>query len=242
MKAAIKSALAGLGEELDAIARQVEQVAGETAHRTLEQLRRSYPDMDLASALEPKFRKPNWGMVFKLDLQSDDQIPLNKRGSGIRRLILLSFFQAEAERLQEERRAGRENRLPIIYAVEEPETSQHPDSQERIVRAFEQVAELGDQVLLTTHVPGLAGLLPLDSLRFVDADAENGHVRVRGGSSDVVAEIADTLGVLPAAFDKPVAHVAVAVEGPTDIDALISFSLVLAEGGHLEDFDHTKVF
>lgn len=102
--------------------------------------------------------------MFKLELESDDQVPLNKRGSGVRRLILLSFFQAEAARLREKRQGENLNRVPVIYAVEEPETSQHPDNQERIIRAFREVAEGGDQVLLTTHVPGLAGLLPLDSL------------------------------------------------------------------------------
>ena len=178
--------------------------------------------------------------MFKLELESDDQVPLNKRGSGVRRLILLSFFQAEAARLREKRQGENLNRVPVIYAVEEPETSQHPDNQERIIRAFREVAEGGDQVLLTTHVPGLAGLLPLDSLRFVDSAAENQHVRVRKGTPEVFGEIADALGVLPDASEKPGAKVAVAVEGPTDIDALVSFAKVLTASGELQNFDHQQ--
>ena len=242
MKLAIQSALARLASELEEISQKVEESAEQIAHRTLDQLRKSYPDIELASVLKPRFRKPNWATVFKLELESDDQVPLNKRGSGVRRLILLSFFQAEAARLREKRQEENLNRVPVIYAVEEPETSQHPDNQERIIRAFREVAEGGDQVLLTTHVPGLAGLLPLDSLRFVDTAAENQHVRVRKGTPEVFEEIADALGVLPDASDKPGAKVAVAVEGPTDIDALVSFAKVLTASGELQSFDHSKVF
>ena len=242
MKLAIKSALAHLTDDLEKITQDVENLAEQTARRTLDQLRRSYPDLELASVLKPRFQKPEWAKVFKLDLESDDQIPLNKRGSGVRRLILLSFFQAEAARLREERQRDNERRVPVIYAVEEPETSQHPDNQERIIRTFRDVAKGGDQVLLTTHVPGLAGLLPLESLRFVDTPPANRHVRVREGSNEVFSEIANTLGVLPDPSNKGDARVAVAVEGPTDIDALVSFAKVLRSSGDLPDFDETKIF
>jgi predicted ATPase len=56
----------------------------------------------------------------------------------------------------------------IIYAVEEPETSQHPDAQKMIVNTFREMTEKnGCQVIITTHVPGLAGQLPLKSLRHI---------------------------------------------------------------------------
>ena len=242
MKLAIQSALACLTSELDAITRRVEDAAEQTAQRTLDQLRQSYPDLELASVLRPSFRKPNWPTVFKLDLESDDQVPLNKRGSGVRRLVLLSFFQAEAVRKREEHQEGTEDRVPVIYAVEEPETSQHPDNQGRVIRAFREVADAGDQVLLTTHVPGLAGLLPLTSLRFVDTYPDNDHVRVRHGSHEVFGEVAQTLGVLPEPSDKPGAKVSVAVEGPTDIDALVSLATVLANSGAMSGLDPDRVF
>ncbi len=242
MKLAIQKALADLQADLDTITKKVEEVAEETATRTLEQMKASYPDLELASVLKPQFRKPTWANVFKLDLESDDGIPLNKRGSGVRRLVLLSFFQAEAARAREERLAGDQAGMPVIYAIEEPETSQHPDSQERIIRAFREVAEGGDQVLLTTHVPGLAGLLPVESLRFVDDHPDTGQVRVRSGDRDVFSEVAETLGVLPDAAEKPGVRVAVAVEGPTDIDALVSFAGVLSGSGDIAALDHSKIF
>ena len=242
MKLAIQSALANLTNKLDEITDEVQYEAEQTAKRTLEQLRQSYPEQKLASVLKPVFRKPNWTNVFKIDLESDDRIPLNKRGSGIRRLILLSFFQAEAERKRVKQQDSNKNRLPVIYAIEEPETSQHPDSQEQIIRAFQDIAEAGDQVILTTHVPGLASLLPLNSLRFVDTDPGIGEVRVRRGKSKVFDDIARTLGVLPTATNKLGVRVAVAVEGPTDIDALMSFIKVLTASGDLSKFDDDKVF
>ncbi|MEY8403925.1 AAA family ATPase [Oscillospiraceae bacterium 44-34] len=41
--------------------------------------------------------------VFKsVSITSDENIPINKRGSGSKRLILLNFFRAEVERRQGE--------------------------------------------------------------------------------------------------------------------------------------------
>lgn len=242
MKLAIQKALAELNDDLEAITQRVEAMAEETARRTIEQMQAAYPDMALASVLKPQFRKPNWGTVFKLDLESDEGIPLNKRGSGVRRLVLLSFFQAEALRMRQEKAADGGQGVPVIYAIEEPETSQHPDHQERIIQALREVAEAGDQVLITTHVPALAGLLPVESVRFVDSDPETGAPRVRTGSQEVLAEVAEALGILPDAAEQPNVRVAVAVEGFTDIDALISFSNVLSNAGELDGFDQSRIF
>ncbi|NIQ98243.1 MAG: hypothetical protein GWN87_31965, partial [Desulfuromonadales bacterium] len=49
-------------------------------------------------------------------------------------------------------------------------------------------------------------------------------------------------GVLPDAAEKPGVRVAVAVEGPTDIDALVSFAGVLAGSGDIAALDHSKIF
>jgi purine nucleoside permease len=64
----------------------------------LEKLREINPD--LADQLIPEFKsEPSFDSAFKLTIKSGEDIPLNKRGSGVRRLILLSFFRAEAERI-----------------------------------------------------------------------------------------------------------------------------------------------
>lgn len=241
LKLAVKKALAEVAQDLDAIAGKVKEKAEATARRTLEQMQKAYPEIDLASELDPQVRKPKWDSLFKLDLESDSGIPLNKRGSGVRRLVLLSFFQAEAERLRKERAEG-ENNVPVIYAIEEPETSQHPDHQEKIIEAFREIAASGDQVLLTTHVPALAGLLPENSIRFVDRDPVSGAPRLRAGSTEVLEQVAESLGVSAFAITNLGAKVAVAVEGPTDILALRSFASVLSNAGVIQEIDHSKVF
>lgn len=106
------------------------------------------------------------------------------------------------------------------------------------------LAEAGDQVALTTHVPALAALVPLESLRFVDRDPTTNQVRVRDGSQEegVYQEIADTLGILPDPLAERGIRVAVLVEGKTDIDALRSFISVLVAAGEIDAIDEQKVF
>jgi hypothetical protein len=160
----------------------------------------------------------------------------------VRRLVLLSFFQAEAEKKRGVAVAGAPQPRRVVYGIEEPETSQHPDSQEQIIGALRELADAGDQVLLTTHVPALAGLIPLDSLRYVDREPDTREIRVRLGSHDVYAEIAEALGVLPDPVRKIGLKVAVLVEGKNDIDALRSMAMVLAGAGEVPPLDEAAIF
>jgi hypothetical protein len=207
LKVAIKQAIQEVQSELDTVKDKVQLHALDVAKRTLIKL--SDFDSKLAFERTPVFKSdPKWDGLFKLSLTGDDDIPINKRGSGVRRLVLFSFFRAEAERLKEENGKGN-----IIYAVEEPETAQHPDNQRKIIETFQSIAEAdGCQVLLTTHVPALASLLPVNSIRHITLDDENGR-SVRFGSNDVIKQVASDLGVIP---DKR-AKVIVCVEGPHDL-------------------------
>ncbi|WP_425339583.1 AAA family ATPase [Paenibacillus etheri] len=55
-------------------------------------------DPAIATELAPQFKtEPKWEGLFKLTLTGDDQIPMNKRGRGVRRFVLLNFFRAEVE-------------------------------------------------------------------------------------------------------------------------------------------------
>lgn len=90
-------------------------------------------DSNLASTLTPNFKsEPKFDSLFKLSIQSDQGISINKRGSGVTRLILLNFFRAEAER-----RMSESSSQNVIYAFEEPETSQHPKHQEMLMKYFD---------------------------------------------------------------------------------------------------------
>lgn len=221
MKVAVRRALDELRSEIEAIKKQVKDKALEVANRTLGSLREF--DDTLASSLTPEFADPKLESVFKLALIGDDGIAVNKRGSGIRRLVLFSFFRAEAERKQTET-AGR----GIIYAVEEPETAQHPDFQRKVIDALRKLAATdGCQVIATTHSPGLAGLLPSEALRLVSAENSNRMV-LRGEAA--LSNAVRTLGVVP---DHRV-RVLVCVEGPYDRAFLQAASR--AYRGNTQDF------
>lgn len=87
-------------------------------------------DNELANNLLPEFKSdPKFDSLFKLTIKSDDEISINKRGSGVRRLILLNFFRAEAERKLNDN----EVQSNVIYAFEETETSQHPTHQRMLI-------------------------------------------------------------------------------------------------------------
>lgn len=214
---AIAQALKELEADLKRIEDAVRAKAEDVATRTLSKLNEM--DSRLASELKPFFRAdPKLNNAFKFGLVGDNGIPINKRGSGVRRLILLNFFRAEAERRRTEKGA-----LSVIYAIEEPETSQHPDNQRLLVQAIRELSiDENTQVLVTSHTPGLAGLLPSDSLRCVRKQ-EDGTASVSECDDAELAVIANELGVLP---DRRV-QALVFVEGSNDIEFLERISAML---------------
>ena len=223
MMAAVTQALAELQVEIDAIQAKVRQKAEQIASQTHEALKTIDPN--LAKELTPQFTPPTqskWKGLFSVNMETDDGIPLNKRGSGIRRLILVSFFKAAAER----RLASGDKARSIIYAIEEPETAQHPNNQRILIESFKALAgDDGCQVILTTHSPGFAAELPTDSIRYVTRNAAKKPCVESG--IDVFEHVAAALGLVADSRVK----VLICVEGPTDIDALKYLSRAL----HIED-------
>lgn len=223
MQYAMKIALEEQADQLALIAEEVKRKVAQVASNTIEKLRDFDPE--LASTLTPKFKKdPTWEKAFSFSLTGENSIPLNQRGSGIRRLVLFSFFRATTESTLFE---GKN----IIYAVEEPETSQHPDAQKMIVTTFREMTEKnGCQIIITTHVPGLAGMLPLESLRYITNS--EGYPEVASGAEDeeMLKRIADTLGVYPDLAPALAPHhgvkLVVCVEGPNDVAFLTAISRI----------------
>ncbi len=235
MKVAVATALSepGIQQKLTEVVDAVRSQAIELADRTRQALFKLDPD--LARELTPEFKAdPKWSGLFTLTLNSDDGIPVNKRGSGVRRMILVSFFRAEADRRLAEA-VGRD----IIYAIEEPETSQHPNGQRILLDSLQDLAaEPACQVLVSTHSPGFVNFVPQDSLRFVRREPDGRRAVEDGGDDeggdDVLRRIAETLGVVP---DNRV-RVLLCVEGPTDVEALKCLSRALhAEDASLPDLD-----
>lgn len=221
MKSAIAVAIAEVQDDINTIQKRVqsrtEEISNNT-HKALEKI-----DPNLAKQLTPEFTPPTpakWIGLFSVNLITDG-IPLNKRGSGVRRLILVSFFKAEAERL-----LSKGNKKSIIYAIEEPETSQHPNNQKILQQSFTELSnESNCQVLLTTHSPGFAIDLPMDSIRYITINDEEKH-EIQSGV-DVLNEVAEALGITPDSRVKALC----CVEGPTDVNALKALSQIL----HIED-------
>lgn len=221
LKVAIKQAIEEVQTELDKVRDKVKERTLDVANRTIKKL--ADFDSNLSSQLKPNFKSdPKWDSIFKLSLTGDNEIPINKRGSGVRRLVLFSFFRAEAERLREERKKGN-----IIYAVEEPETAQHPNNQRKVIEALQGIAETdGCQVMLTTHVPALASLLPINSIRYVCSQDKN-SCSVSIADDDVIKKVVADLGIIP---DKR-AKVLVCVEGPNDLRFLKNICDILRNEG-----------
>jgi putative ATP-dependent endonuclease of OLD family len=217
MKVAVQEALKAQEEKLEEIRSSVEAAVLAVAKLTLEKL--SEIDPSLAKELNPTVQRPNWATAFKIGLTDDAQVPINKRGSGVRRMILLNFFRARAER-----RNAEQSSPGVIYAIEEPETSQHPRNQRLLLKAFFELAESPEhQVLITTHNPVLARELPTSCLRLLVRDAEQRRV-VLSNNDDTYAYAVKDLGVLPDHGVKAF----IGVEGSNDIQFLRGLSATLS--------------
>lgn len=223
LQQAVKEAQSQLQTQISALEEQIEQSVLDVADRTLQKLQEMAPE--LASELTPRFKdKPRW--IFNFTLDGENGIPINKRGSGVRRLILLNFFRAEAEKVV----AGSQRK--VIYAIEEPETSQHPNYQIMLMKALLDLANQENrQILVTTHVPALAGLIPIEGVRYVTKN-DNGVPIVKMPSDDVLKEAAESLGVLPETGMERAKGV-VLVEGKSDVTFLRHATKCLKDASHI---------
>ena len=167
LKMAVKEILTDqeIKNKLNSVADTVKERLQEVADRTLKKLKEM--DTGIASTLHPVIvtDKLKWSDVFKnVSISGDEEIPINKRGSGVKRLVLLNFFRAEAERRAEETR-----HTGIIYAIEEPETSQHNNHQRMLITALKELSvQPHTQILLTTHSAVLVKKLDFNNIRLLN--------------------------------------------------------------------------
>ncbi len=167
MKLAVQKILkdSSIQAALNQVATEVDSKLKQVADRTLEKLKEMNPEV--AKSLKPvipSVESLKWADVFKsVSISGDEDIPINKRGSGVKRLVLLNFFRAEAERRKSEK-----NVPDIIYAIEEPETSQHPDHQKKLIDAFIELSKgRHTQIILTTHSPAIVKMLDFEQLKLI---------------------------------------------------------------------------
>lgn len=231
LKAAIRDALKAVEQDLAKVQAHVEAEVRRIAEATVEKIKEM--DSSLAQTLNPVITTKKWDSLFQTSITGDEGIPLNKRGSGVKRLVLLNFFRAKAERAAIERQAG-----SVIYAIEEPETGQHPRNQRMLMSALSDLSSTaGRQVIVTTHTPMLARALPESSLRFIEVHPDRSRSIAVGGP-DTNARIAHSLGVLP---DHSV-KLFLGVEGKHDISFLKGMSKVLrTEGVDVPDIESLEI-
>lgn len=169
MKLAVKQLMAreDVVELCNQIAGIVSEELGRVATNTLGKLQQM--DSTTANTLTPNIpsvQSLKWADVFKsVSINSDNEIPLNKRGSGVKRLVLISFFRAEVDR----RKADPKNtNRGVIYAIEEPETSQHVKMQKMMIDSLKTLSQQPEvQVILTTHSSFVVKQLTYNNIRVI---------------------------------------------------------------------------
>ena len=177
LKNAVKEILSdeSLADKLSSIAQTVESKLNEVSSRTLEKLREMNPEVaNSLSPIIPAASSLKWTDVFKgVSITGDHDIPINKRGSGVKRLILLNFFRAEAER-----RLAEHSAPSIIYAIEEPETSQHTENQKKLINSLKLLSNAQNtQVIMTTHSANIVKQLDFSNLRLITSDSNINNIQ-----------------------------------------------------------------
>lgn len=150
-------------EKLNSISEQVKEELKKVSDRTLTKIREMNPE--IAKTLHPKFPDQlKWETVFKdVSITGDNDIQVNKRGSGVKRLILLNFFIAEVEN-----KKNTDISTNIIYAIEEPETSQHIEHQNKMIETLKSLVRTDNtQIILTTHSSNIVKQLDFNNLRMI---------------------------------------------------------------------------
>lgn len=227
-----------IDEKLNEIFNEIKVKTEELTELTVKKLSEMNPE--ISKSLETNFSAPRWESVFKFSLDTEEGVPLNKRGSGVRRLILLNFFRAEAERRQNER-----NVPSIIYAFEEPETSQHPHFQKMLIQAFKEILiDNNSQILITTHSPSIASMLNLEDIRYIYKD-DNNVLKIEKTNTDhnILNKIAKSLGIFPNIQTNEIHKVkcVVCVEGKNDIIFLKGINKSINEYNSLIDLSSESI-
>lgn len=205
LKVITKQAIAEVQDQLDAVVNEIQAKAMEKGRRTIEKL--NDMNQDIAKELTPSVTHKNWDSLFSFSFIGDNGIPMNKRGSGVRRLIILNYFRAEAE--------DKGGTNGVIYAIEEPETSQHPDYQRMLIESLMKLSKQANrQIIITTHSPEFAKIASNENIVFLKKD-EQGVPKVEDTAGYKIMAIKEDMGVLPS-FSKLV----ICVEGPNDVNFL----------------------
>lgn len=239
VKLIVKEILDEHTEKLSELSSQIEEQINKKLSDVILKLSEVAPEM--AASLKAQELAPKWPSAYgKAQFTDENDVPLARRGSGTRRLVLLSFFRAEAERDMPD--SGNTYHRGVITAVEEPETALHSDLQKQIVSSLMDVGERADrQVLLTTHSANLLREVPATSIRYIRRESDGprcvtAESPTRG--KDLLESLNESLGI----FTDHDVRCFLLVEGRRDKEGLVRLSRAMAERfgddnlslGHLE--------
>ncbi|GIV26636.1 MAG: hypothetical protein KatS3mg027_0450 [Bacteroidia bacterium] len=204
--------------KLNEIAKEIDKELKNVADTTIKKYQEICGQQESILPNIPDVTSLKWKDVYKnIGYNTGDGIPLNKRGSGIRRLMLVSSFLAELELKNNENNH-------VIYAIEEPETSLHPDLQKILIDSFVKLSKQGKyQIFITTHSPALIRLFETESIRYVGKS--NGITQVEKFNETIADKIVQNLGLLP-----NIGKVVICVEGTNDEKFLLNINQ------NIEDF------
>jgi len=134
-----------------------------------------------------------WKDLISFHLECQDKqgrdIAFRKRGSGLRRLLMVTYFQYRAQKVHEG-----ENLKHHIYGIEEPETYLHPGAQRQLFESFKEISK-SEQIFISSHAPVFAGATDLSNLILVVRD--QGVAKAIQGANLDLELVSEQLGIDP---------------------------------------------
>ncbi|MGY5882004.1 MAG: ATP-binding protein [Candidatus Thorarchaeota archaeon] len=222
----------GLTEKTNELESKMQESLQTEVNKIHQRLRR-HTDAFTELYAKPVFQ---WDKAVGMDITGKDthgtEIPLEARGSGMQRLVMVSYFEYVAEEKSEGDR-------DIVYAIEEPENCLHPGLQRELMESFRILIEEGYQVLLTSHSPVFAGISPVEDLTLIRR--EHGRAFSTQVPQLTLDDVALELGIGPS--DQLFGYDGIVfVEGPDDEPFFKSIATKLKEAGELpNDFDEVNL-
>ncbi len=228
---AVKNAMANdeVKQKLDEIQGIIENELKQINAATIEQMQKF--SSRLGGSLIPQINT-NWTKAISNDILDSNSIPINKKGSGIRRLLLLSYLMVQAQKTSFQR-----NKKDIIYAIEEPETSLHPKLQEKFIKELIHMAERADystgeeipsnigdlpeyKILITTHLPNYLAYATQNQVIYIGENDDGNPVEYTGELE--YRKIKEDMGLLP----NPYYGFVIFVEGENDQNLLLNLNKI----------------
>ena len=225
----VKDVIAKHQQSLDNVADDIVKDIESSLHAVASELQQLVPS--LSTSFKSDQVEPNWSKAFsKAAFVDENNVPIQARGSGMKRLAILSFFRANIAQSSQ----ADEN---VIYAMEEPEVFLHPDLQIELWDSLMAQPEGSNaQVLVTTHSTNFIRNTPVSSVRYLEKGvtySKESFSDLNSPSEAFVNLIENSMGLLS---DNSV-KVILLVEGPNDLASLVHLfsSDTLPESIDLQD-------